>query len=141
MYNEFVITMIIPAVGLLLIYAFYRGRLWWLQRSITAVDGSPDAETGALQDSVGGFKEKTAMQARGIRDLAVWLAIGWLFMCYTILCRCTLMQSIVQFHAPSHVPCSTIMVFRQQRAAHESLTTLVLILQDDLSKLCLPGYR
>jgi hypothetical protein len=95
MYNEFVITMIIPAVGLLLIYAlFYRGRLWWLQRSITAADGSPDAETGALQDSVGGFKEKAAMQARGIRDLAVWLAIGWLFMCYTILCRCTLMQSI-----------------------------------------------
>ena len=103
MYNEFIITMIIPAVGLLLIYASYRGRLWWLQRSITAAGVSPDAETGALQGSVGGFEEDGAMQTRGIRDLAVWLAIGWLFMCYTILCRCTLMQSIVQFHrAYSH---------------------------------------
>ena len=95
MYNEFVITMIVPAVGLLLIYAFYRGRLWWLQRSILTPDDRPDAETGALQDSIGDFKEAGAMQARQIRDLAVWLAIGWLFMCYTILCRCTLMQSIV----------------------------------------------
>ena len=84
MYSEFAITMIIPAVGLLLIFLFYRGWLWHIQRSgvsTSTADGSIDAEEGALQAQVAGLEpDLDAMACRGARDLCTWLAIGWLFM-------------------------------------------------------------
>ena len=46
MYAEFVITVTIPAVGLVLIYLFYHGWLWWIQQSATAASDSLDPETG-----------------------------------------------------------------------------------------------
>ena len=85
MYSEFVITMIIPAVGLLLIFLFYHGWLWRIQRSTTSTstaNGSTDAEKGALhgQDVASLEPDSDAMACRGVRDLCTWLAIGWLFM-------------------------------------------------------------
>ena len=81
MYSEFVITMTIPAVGLLLIFIFYRLWLWRIQMSATTADGSLDAEKGALRgDTAVGLEDTSAMAARGARDLCDWLAIGWLFM-------------------------------------------------------------
>jgi hypothetical protein len=80
MYSEFIITMTIPAVGLVLIFLFYRGWLWRIQRQITATDGGPDAEKGALQKQSDSLKDAGVMASQGARDLCAWLAIGWLFM-------------------------------------------------------------
>ena len=80
MYSEFFITMIIPAVGLLLIFLLYRGWLWRIQRSsisTSTADGSTDAERGALH---GLEPDSDAMASQGARDHCAWLAIGWLFM-------------------------------------------------------------
>jgi hypothetical protein len=80
MYSEFFITMIIPAVGLLLIFLLYRGWLWRIQRSsisTSIADGSTDAERGALH---GLEPDSDAMASQGARDHCAWLAIGWLFM-------------------------------------------------------------
>jgi hypothetical protein len=80
MYTEFVITMTAPAVGLLLIFLFYRGWLWRIQRTAAAAGDSPDAETGSLQKHGDSMKYTDTMASHGARDLCVWLAIGWLFM-------------------------------------------------------------
>jgi hypothetical protein len=81
-YSEFVITMAVPAVGLLLLFAFYRARLWWTRRS----SASTDAENGEPTDTAG---EKDTTDMKRARDQAVWLATGWLYMVYVILCRTT----------------------------------------------------
>ena len=87
MYSEFVITMIIPAVGLLLIFLFYRSWAWRIQRSAMSTstgDGSTDAEEGALHGQDAGLEPNSDTMAghngRGARDLCTWLAIGWLSM-------------------------------------------------------------
>ena len=80
MYSEFVITMIIPVVGLGLIFLIHKAWLWRIQRSATAADGSNDAEQGSLQDQAVGHEDADAMASRGARDFCIWLAIGWLFM-------------------------------------------------------------
>ena len=80
MYAEFVITMTVPAVGLLLIYIFYRARLWRIERSGAATEDDPDAEKGALHKQTNSLEDADAMAARQARDLCIWLAIGWLFM-------------------------------------------------------------
>jgi hypothetical protein len=80
MYSEFIITMIIPAVGLLLIFLFYRGWLWRIGRSAAAADGDLDAEKGPLQKQSDSQEDTNAMASHGARDLCAWLAIGWLFM-------------------------------------------------------------
>jgi hypothetical protein len=85
MYTEFVITMTIPAVGLLLIFIFYHGWLWRIQRSAISVESNEDAETGVLQtNKAGGIEDADATAARRTRDLCVWLAIGWLFLVRSI---------------------------------------------------------
>ena len=84
MYDEFVITMSIPAVGLLLLFVFYRARLWWIRRS--SILANTDAERGEHLDFPG---EKDAAATKGARDQAFWLATGWLYMVYVILCRTT----------------------------------------------------
>jgi hypothetical protein len=80
MYTEFVITMTIPAVGLVLIIAFYCVRLWTIRQAArAATEETADAETGALQKQ-GDTLDDTQAAVRSNRDLCVWLAIGWLFM-------------------------------------------------------------
>jgi hypothetical protein len=79
MYTEFIITMTIPAVGLVLIITFYYGRLRNIQQAAAATEETADAETGALQKQ-GNTLEDTQAAERSNRDLCVWLAIGWLFM-------------------------------------------------------------
>ena len=80
MYAEFVITMTVPAGGLLLIYVFYRARLWRIGRSGAATEDDPDTEKGALRKQADSLEDADAMAARQARDLCIWLAIGWLFM-------------------------------------------------------------
>ena len=80
MYAEFVITMTVPAGGLLLIYVFYRARLWRIERSGAATEDDPDTEKGALHKQTDSLEDADAMAAGRARDLCVWLAIGWLFM-------------------------------------------------------------
>ena len=81
MYTEFVITMTIPAVGLVLIIAFYCGRLWTIRQAARAVtEETADTETGALQKQGDTLENTDAAAERSNRDLCVWLAIGWLFM-------------------------------------------------------------
>jgi hypothetical protein len=116
LYAEFAITMSGPALGLLFIYLGYRGRLLCVRRSVakSADADNADAETG--QDTASGTNnEQYALVARRARDMAVnmcicdihscellcsirdksmlfvqvWLAIGWLFLVFTILCRTT----------------------------------------------------
>ena len=80
MYSEFIITMTIPAVGLVLIFLFYRGWLWRIQRPAMAAHGDSDAEKGALQKQDDSLEDANAIASHGARDLCAWLAIGWLFM-------------------------------------------------------------
>lgn len=80
MYSEFAITTIVPAVGLLLIFLFYRGWVWRIQRLGAAAGNSPDAETGALHKQGGSLEDTDAVASHVARDLCAWLAIGWLFM-------------------------------------------------------------
>jgi hypothetical protein len=80
MYSEFVITMTIPAIGLLFIFLFYHGWLWRIQRLTAAASDSLDAETGALQKQGDSLEDTDALASHGARDLCAWLAIGWLFM-------------------------------------------------------------
>jgi hypothetical protein len=87
MYSEFVITMTIPAVGLLLIFLLYRGWLWRIQTSAAAAGGSSDAETGALQKQGDSLEDTDASASHGARDLCAWLAIGWLFMVNQAPCQ------------------------------------------------------
>ena len=80
MYTEFIITMTIPAVGLVLIIAFYHVRLWQIRQSAVVAEDSTDTETGPLQTQGDSLKDTDAAAVRSNRDLCVWLAIGWLFM-------------------------------------------------------------
>ena len=80
MYTEFIITMTIPFVGLVLIIAFYRVRLWQIQQSAVVAEEITDTETGPLQKPGDGLEDTDAAAVRSNRDLCVWLAIGWLFM-------------------------------------------------------------
>ena len=78
MYNEFVITMTTPAVGLAIIYGFYRRQRWKNRQSATATEVAGDTEKGALQKQ--DLDDTYVAALRRNRDLCVWLAIGWLFM-------------------------------------------------------------
>ena len=89
MYTEFIITMTIPSVGLLLIIAFYHIRLWKIRLSAVVSEGGTDTEQGPLQKQGDSLEDTDVAAVRSNRDLCVWLAIGWLFMVYTILCRTT----------------------------------------------------
>jgi hypothetical protein len=89
----------VPVVGLLFILACYWGRL--------ACVRTHDAEAEATDTEQGGAPgrregEQYALTARKTRDMAVYLAIGWLFLVYTILCRTTFRsfacQDIGGFH-------------------------------------------
>ena len=77
LFSEFAITVTIPAIGLLLIFAAYKARL------AMSSDGKDDLEND-------GGTEQQALFARRARDWAAWTAIGWLFLVYTILCRCVI---------------------------------------------------
>jgi hypothetical protein len=80
MYTEFVITMTIPFVGLVLITTFYHVRLWHIRRSAVVAEEITDTETGPLQKQSNGLDDTDAAAVRSNRDLCVWLGIGWLFM-------------------------------------------------------------
>ena len=91
LYGEFGITVSVPAMGLLLIFMCYHGRLWWVRRSIanaTNTADETDTEQGQKQDG-SDDDNLYALATSKLRDWAVWLAIGWLFLVYTILCRTT----------------------------------------------------
>lgn len=77
--------MVIPAVGLGLIFVYYRIRQWYIRRPDVANRDENDAEKGRS----GGAVEKIDTEQRRLRDTTVWIAIGWLFLVYTILCRTT----------------------------------------------------
>jgi hypothetical protein len=110
MYGEFIITMSISAVGLLLIFCFYRIWLWRIQKSAVTADDNQDTERGALQNraEVENLEDADVIVSRVAKNLCAWLAIGWFFMVtfrhpivwqcllltvdlqvYTILCRTT----------------------------------------------------
>jgi hypothetical protein len=80
MYTEFIITMTIPAVGLVLIITFYCARLWHIRKSAVVAEEIADTETGPLQEKGDLLEDTDAAAVRSNRDLCVWLAIGWLFM-------------------------------------------------------------
>ena len=80
MYTEFIITMTIPAVGLVLIIAFYHLRLWQIRQSAVVAQDNTDTETGPLQEKDDILEDTDAAAVRSNRDLCVWLGIGWLFM-------------------------------------------------------------
>ena len=71
MYAEFVITMTVPAGGLLLIYVFYRARLWQIDpdRSAAATEDDPEMETGALCKQTDSLEDADAMAARQARGM------------------------------------------------------------------------
>ena len=86
MYTEFIITMAIPAVGLILIIAFYCVRLWHIRQSAVVAEEITDTEQGPLQKPGDGMEDTDAAAVRSNRDLCVWLAIGWLFMVKEFVC-------------------------------------------------------
>jgi hypothetical protein len=85
MYSEFTVTVAVPAVGLLLIYLCYRGWLSFINQKMAKAVGAAETDAELAQQPEKGDE----MEAREARDRAVWLAIGWLFLVYTILCRTT----------------------------------------------------
>ena len=88
LYAEFAVTVTVPAVGLLLIYLCYRGWLSFIVwKSAKATQTTEkDAEQGHQSNP---DDEAHTLVVREARNRAVWLAIGWLFLVYTILCRTT----------------------------------------------------
>ena len=83
LYSEFVITMGVPVLGILVVYFGYRCCLWRTHQSIStaATDEAKDAEKrGEPLDRDG---EVLALADRRSRDTVVYLAIGWLFLVYT----------------------------------------------------------
>ena len=76
--------MTVPAAGLFFIYLFYRARLWSTKAPEPAAKTDDDGEAGMSSGPA-----EPNMAARRHRDLGVWIAIGWLFLVYTILCRTT----------------------------------------------------
>ena len=72
MYTEFVITMTIPAVGLVLIIVFYCGRLWTIRQAArAATEETADAETGALQKQGDTPEDTNAAAVRSHRCVAL----------------------------------------------------------------------
>ena len=72
LYSEFAITMAGPALGLLLIYLGYRGRLSCVRRSTAKSTEVDDADAEAGQRALSGTNdEQYALAARRTRDLAV----------------------------------------------------------------------
>jgi hypothetical protein len=72
LYSEFAITMAGPALGLLLIYLSYRGRLWFLQWSMGKSTDANEIDTEDAQDAASGTNdEQYALVARRTRDMAV----------------------------------------------------------------------
>ena len=86
MYTEFIITMTIPCVGLVLIIAFYCVRLWQIRQSAAVAEEITDTETGPLQKQGKTLEDTDVAAVRSNRDLCVWLAIGWLFMVRQFVC-------------------------------------------------------
>jgi hypothetical protein len=80
MYTEFIITMTVPAVGLVLISGFYCVRLWQIRQPVAVMEETTDTETGALQKRGVTPEDTDAAAVRTNRNLCVWLVIGWLFM-------------------------------------------------------------
>ena len=121
MYTEFVITMTIPAIGLVLIIAFYCARLWQIRQSAAVAKEITDTETGPLQKQGDSLEDTDAAAIRSNRDLCVWLAIGWLFMVrhFVLTSDCC---------APADVPSGL------HTGLHDSLP-------NDLPELCLQGHR
>jgi hypothetical protein len=120
MYTEFIITMTIPFVGLVLIIAFYRVRLWQIQQSAVVAEEITDTETGPLQKPGDGLEDTDAAAVRSNRDLCVWLAIGWLFMVRKFV--------LISYScAPADVPSGL------HTGLHDSLP-------NDLPELCLQGH-
>ena len=81
LYSEFTITMTGPALGLLLIYLGYRGRLLCVRRSMAkSADINfvvTDAETGQdISAPTGTVMEQYALATRRTRDLAVRTRFG-----------------------------------------------------------------
>ena len=89
LYGEFTITVSVPVIGLLLIFMCYCGRLWWARRSMANATDAVEKDTEQGQASGSDEDEQYALTTSKMRDWAVWLAIGWLFLVYTILCRTT----------------------------------------------------
>ena len=89
LYGEFGITVSVPAIGLLLILLCHRGRLWLVRRSIANATDAAEKDTEQGQAPGSDDDEQYALATSKMRDWAVWLAIGWLFLVYTILCRTT----------------------------------------------------
>jgi hypothetical protein len=85
MYTEFIITVTIPAVGIVLIAVFYYVRLWQIRQSVVVVEFL-DTEMGPLQKQDKSLKDTDAAAVRSNRDICVWLAIGWLFMVRQFVC-------------------------------------------------------
>ena len=85
--DEFTVTMIVPALGLLVIYISYRFRLRYVRRSMETNLNEKDAEQGETR--LENQEEQYALALRKTRDQMVWLSIGWFFLVYTILCRTT----------------------------------------------------
>ena len=81
LYSEFTITMTGPALGLLLIYLGYRGRLLCVRRSMAKSTETnfvvTDAETGQdISAPTGAVMEQYALSTRRTRDLAVRTRFG-----------------------------------------------------------------
>jgi hypothetical protein len=143
MYTEFIITMIIPAVGILVIFLFYRGWRWRIHRadvggrtlegSASAEADSPDAETGALQkqgDSLGDTRAD-AVALQGARNICAWLAIGWLFM---------VKQAPFQIRIAIQLLASQLMIDHPHNETHVP-AGVHHPLPHDLPIFCLHGHR
>jgi hypothetical protein len=89
LYSEFAVTVTVPAVGLLLNYLYYRGWLSFIIQKISKTEGATETDAEQAHHKPEKRNEMYALVAREARDRAVWLAIGWLFLVYTILCRTT----------------------------------------------------
>ena len=89
LYGEFAITVSVPVIGLLLILLCHCGRLWWARRSMANATDAAEKDTEQGQASGSDDDEQYALTTSKLRNWAVWLAIGWLFLVYTILCRTT----------------------------------------------------
>jgi hypothetical protein len=89
LYSEFAITVSVPVVGLLSILLCHRGRLWYIRRSMVTATDIVEKDTEQGQTPGSDDDEQHALVASKLWDWAVWRAIGWLFLVYTILCRTT----------------------------------------------------
>ena len=92
-----------PLVGLLFIFVCYRGRLWFIRCSSSTSTTTMKKDAGNDQQAYDDDDERYKAVGRKTRDLAVWLAIGWLFLVYTILCRTTFRSFACQEIGETHL--------------------------------------